>query len=382
MLAALPKFLQHEVAMYLNKDIVASTALFRGCSATLVASIVEHLHAHRCLPLDMVINKGDVADELYLIKRGLFEVLNDDGTVHRMLGAGSYFGEVALLCDSHRTMTVRAVTMGLIFVIERSNFVRLMMEYPADRSQLILSAALRYRTRAKPGYIVQSGADRSSTLASTLSSLGPSLFTGTHTKRGSWTMNQSMPHFQQGLSRELAIPTQRTSERLSGRLSVAAETTGGKSWMQRFGLRQTSAGGAAETSVTKPLAYLPSTSEDIETLKFHRCLVPISSSQSEVHSRAMDAEVVAQLRCKSREQPKKVGITDMLSPSNRDGTTTHSCGSSSATGGEGPASLSSNNLHRRQRAKSVYDINREKLEDAVSIQQLPSRCPPCRTPLT
>ena len=39
---------------YLNKDIVSSTALFRGCSATLVASMVEHLHAHRCLPLDQV----------------------------------------------------------------------------------------------------------------------------------------------------------------------------------------------------------------------------------------------------------------------------------------------------------------------------------------
>merc|ERR1719440_873643 len=87
MLDNLPKFLQHEVAMYLNKDIVSSTALFRGCSARLVASMVEHLHAHRCLPLDQVVHKGDVGEELYLIKQGLFEVLNDDDTVHRMLGA-------------------------------------------------------------------------------------------------------------------------------------------------------------------------------------------------------------------------------------------------------------------------------------------------------
>ena len=45
----------YQVAMYLNKDIVSSTALFRGCSITLVASLVEHLNAHRCLPLDRVI---------------------------------------------------------------------------------------------------------------------------------------------------------------------------------------------------------------------------------------------------------------------------------------------------------------------------------------
>ena len=73
--------------------------------------------------------QGDVGEELYLIKRGLFEVLNDDETVHRMLGAGSYFGEIALLCQVHRTMTVRAVSHGLLFVIEKSQFMHLMVEY-------------------------------------------------------------------------------------------------------------------------------------------------------------------------------------------------------------------------------------------------------------
>lgn len=73
-----------QVAMYMNKDIISSTALFRGCSITLVASLVEYLNAHRCLPLDRVIRRGDVGEELYLIKRGLFEVLNEDETVHRM----------------------------------------------------------------------------------------------------------------------------------------------------------------------------------------------------------------------------------------------------------------------------------------------------------
>lgn len=121
MLAEMPKFLQHEVAMYLNKDIVSSTALFRGCSSTLVASIVENLHAHRCLPLDHVVHKGDVADELYLVKRGLFEVLNSDGTVHRMLGPGIRMcpcwqhsssiiaaARSLLIVNAHHTLTTRA----------------------------------------------------------------------------------------------------------------------------------------------------------------------------------------------------------------------------------------------------------------------------------
>lgn len=143
LLAELPKFLQHEVAMFLNKDIVSSAALFRGCSATLVASLVEHLHPHRCLPLDSVVRKGDVGDELYLVKRGLFEVLNEDDTVHRMLGAGSYFGEVALLCQVHRTMTVRAVTHALVFVMDREPFLRLSSEVspPPNRTRRPVAAS-------------------------------------------------------------------------------------------------------------------------------------------------------------------------------------------------------------------------------------------------
>ena len=69
--------------------------------------MIEHLAPHRCLPLDSVVRKGDVGEELYLIKNGLFEVLNDDDTVHRMLGAGSYFGELALLHGKPRALTAQ-----------------------------------------------------------------------------------------------------------------------------------------------------------------------------------------------------------------------------------------------------------------------------------
>ena len=58
--------------------------------------------------LGVPMHRGDVGEELYLIKEGLFEVINDDDTIHRMLGTGSYFGEIALLCNVHRTMSVRA----------------------------------------------------------------------------------------------------------------------------------------------------------------------------------------------------------------------------------------------------------------------------------
>ena len=73
------------------------------------------------------------------------------------VGGGSYFGEVALLCNVHRTMDVRAVTHALVFVIERTHLMNMMAKFPADMTQLLLAAATRYRKQAKTGFAVMDG---------------------------------------------------------------------------------------------------------------------------------------------------------------------------------------------------------------------------------
>jgi len=49
---------------------------------------------------------------------------------------------------------VRSVAHALVFVMERKAFTPLMAEYPADMNQLLVSAALRYRSKPKAGYVV------------------------------------------------------------------------------------------------------------------------------------------------------------------------------------------------------------------------------------
>ena len=96
-------------------------------------------------------------------------MLNTDETVHRMLGNGSYFGEIALLCDQPRTMTVRSVTHALLFVIQRAALEEL---HPSDRDLLRLSAALRYRSRPRAAYRVSAPSATKDALHGSLDALG------------------------------------------------------------------------------------------------------------------------------------------------------------------------------------------------------------------
>ncbi|HXF71692.1 MAG TPA: cyclic nucleotide-binding domain-containing protein [Actinomycetota bacterium] len=71
-----------------------------------------------------LVRQGEEGDAFYAVGSGRFEVL-EDGVRVRELGAGSHFGEIALLRDVPRTATVRALTPARVFRLEREGFHRL-----------------------------------------------------------------------------------------------------------------------------------------------------------------------------------------------------------------------------------------------------------------
>lgn len=67
-----------------------------------------------------IVNEGDPGDLLYIIKDGVVSCLKGDKEI-RQMGKGDFFGEQALLYNSPRTATVRALSEVKCLSIKRSN---------------------------------------------------------------------------------------------------------------------------------------------------------------------------------------------------------------------------------------------------------------------
>jgi MFS family permease len=70
----------------------------------------------------VVVSRGEVGNHFYAIAAGKAAVELEDGT-SRELGAGDFFGEIALLREVPRTATVRAVEPLQLFALERDEFL-------------------------------------------------------------------------------------------------------------------------------------------------------------------------------------------------------------------------------------------------------------------
>jgi putative peptide zinc metalloprotease protein len=73
------------------------------------------------VPGQVLFAQGDAGDTFCIIEHGRLEV-EIDGELVATMGPGQYVGEMALLLDSPRTATVRAVTAARLFSIDRATF--------------------------------------------------------------------------------------------------------------------------------------------------------------------------------------------------------------------------------------------------------------------
>src|SRR5439155_19474132 len=74
---------------------------------------------------DVIVRQGAPADKFFIIIDGEVEVVREDDGEHRTLATlsrGQFFGEMAILRDTPRMATVRAVMPTTLFAMERDAF--------------------------------------------------------------------------------------------------------------------------------------------------------------------------------------------------------------------------------------------------------------------
>jgi MFS family permease len=103
-------------------ELLQTIPIFAPLSPPVLEPLAVALTTVNASAGEEIIRRGDHGDRFYIVSSGEIEVLVDGKPPIRE-GAGSYFGEIALLRDVPRTATVRAATDVELYALDRDDFL-------------------------------------------------------------------------------------------------------------------------------------------------------------------------------------------------------------------------------------------------------------------
>ncbi|KAI8833789.1 hypothetical protein BJ741DRAFT_689750 [Chytriomyces cf. hyalinus JEL632] len=110
-----------------------------GRDELFMGRIAAALHSRNFISGDFVTKQGDSGTDMYFILNGRAEVyVNDRHAV--TLGAGAYFGEVALITKTLRTATVQAVLPSLMYRLTYTDFHKILADFADMRIRIDMLA--------------------------------------------------------------------------------------------------------------------------------------------------------------------------------------------------------------------------------------------------
>ena len=137
------------------REALARAPLFASLKPSALDSLARSAKVLRFEPGELIVKEGDDAVAFYELCEGEAEVVKqlgqEDERVLGRLGAGEFFGEMALIDGFSRSATVRAVTACECLVLARWDFLALARANPEIQVSIlaVLSRRLR-RFEAQP----------------------------------------------------------------------------------------------------------------------------------------------------------------------------------------------------------------------------------------
>jgi Fe-S-cluster-containing hydrogenase component 2 len=118
------------------------TSIFPEVDRSFLEALVKKAKMKRFKKGDVLFNEGDIGDALYVIRKGSVKISrrNRAGTnvAQTYIAAGNYVGEMSILSEKEmpRTATVSAAVGCETIVIEKSDFLDLIRNYPAAQQRI------------------------------------------------------------------------------------------------------------------------------------------------------------------------------------------------------------------------------------------------------
>ena len=126
-------FAHDEKGVISLENAVKKCKVFEGVNEADIAHSLERMTEMVLQDREVVINQGDVGDAMFFITSGKFNCIDENnGEVKAVLQAGDYFGELALLFNNPRSLTVScaAPSGGTVWKFSREDFNGAMQDYP------------------------------------------------------------------------------------------------------------------------------------------------------------------------------------------------------------------------------------------------------------
>lgn len=132
-----------------NPQLLKTIPLFIGMDSDELAAIAAIMDETRFRPGQLIFNADELGGTFYILQAGQVElsIVDDDGDklVLELLESGDFFGELSLLDGGTRSATAIATQHTDTLVLERHEFLNLMLQKPHMAQDVMVSLAKRVR---------------------------------------------------------------------------------------------------------------------------------------------------------------------------------------------------------------------------------------------
>ncbi len=140
--AAFPSAREKMEAVAFGRDraaeVVAKVPMFKDCDKSFIELIVRKLRQEEVPRGKGVVVEGEVGNEMYIVFRGTLEVVaGKEMKFLAKLGEGAFFGEIALLKNTKRNATIRALEPCELYKLTKEDFETVIENYPHYKDSML-----------------------------------------------------------------------------------------------------------------------------------------------------------------------------------------------------------------------------------------------------
>ncbi|KAJ9441336.1 putative Cyclic nucleotide-binding ion channel protein [Diplonema papillatum] len=146
----LPEQLYYAIQHAVNAGLISKIPLFSRVSenTAFIWQMMASLTPVICVPGQPVVERGSAGDMMYFVLRGVLEVLDENGLAIATITEGSCFGESTLLFGGVRTHSIVSVEYTRLYGLHRTDFERLVDDFPEALFQILEEVVARIDGRA------------------------------------------------------------------------------------------------------------------------------------------------------------------------------------------------------------------------------------------